>query len=154
MVATRRLRSASLGARGRDRGSTIAPPSRARWPAHRAAAAPTPSTPAALPLDGRSRAAPFVHKSATSGGNVVRGQALTADRWVHDPPRRAADRAQNSDMTNARARPDHGRLLESWPWSPEPLDDHGESLFHALYLIEDTLLEVEQSVEGLRRVPG
>ena len=30
------------------------------------------------------------------------------------------------------------------------LDDHGGSLSHALYLIEETLLEVEQRVERLR----
>ena len=30
------------------------------------------------------------------------------------------------------------------------LDDRGESLSHALYLIEETLLEVEQRVERLR----
>ena len=34
------------------------------------------------------------------------------------------------------------------------LDDHGGSLSHALYLIEASLLEVEQRVERLRRVPG
>ena len=33
------------------------------------------------------------------------------------------------------------------------LDDHGPSLSHALYLIEETLLEVEERVERLRRVP-
>jgi len=31
------------------------------------------------------------------------------------------------------------------------LDDHGESLSHALYLIEETLLEVEERIERLRR---
>jgi hypothetical protein len=33
-------------------------------------------------------------------------------------------------------------------------DPDGEQLSHALYLIEETLLEVEQRVERLRRVPG
>jgi hypothetical protein len=32
------------------------------------------------------------------------------------------------------------------------LNDHGASLSHALYLIEETLLEVEQRVERLRRL--
>jgi hypothetical protein len=32
------------------------------------------------------------------------------------------------------------------------LDPDGEQLSHALYLIEETLLEVEARVEGLRRV--
>jgi hypothetical protein len=32
-----------------------------------------------------------------------------------------------------------------------PLNDHGPSLSHALYLIEENLLEVEQRVERLRR---
>ena len=31
------------------------------------------------------------------------------------------------------------------------LDDHGEPLSHALYLIEECLLDVEERVEGLRR---
>ena len=31
------------------------------------------------------------------------------------------------------------------------LDDHGQPLSHALHLIEQTLLEVEERVEGLRR---
>ena len=35
-----------------------------------------------------------------------------------------------------------------------PLNDHGPSLSHALYLIEETLLEVEQRVERLRRMLG
>ena len=34
------------------------------------------------------------------------------------------------------------------------LDDHGGSLSHALYLIEETLLEVEARVERLRQAPG
>ena len=34
------------------------------------------------------------------------------------------------------------------------LDKHGESLSHGQYLIDETLLEVEQRVERLRRVPG
>ena len=33
------------------------------------------------------------------------------------------------------------------------LDDRGQSLSHALYLIEETLLEVEERVEQLRRQP-
>jgi hypothetical protein len=33
-------------------------------------------------------------------------------------------------------------------------DGHGERLSHALYLIEETLLEVEQQVERLRRASG
>jgi hypothetical protein len=33
-----------------------------------------------------------------------------------------------------------------------PLNDHGPSLSHALYLIEETLLEVERRVERLRRM--
>ena len=32
------------------------------------------------------------------------------------------------------------------------LDDHGEPLSHALYLIEETLLDVEERVEELRDV--
>jgi hypothetical protein len=32
-----------------------------------------------------------------------------------------------------------------------PLDDHGESLSHALYLIEETLLEVAQRIERHRQ---
>jgi hypothetical protein len=34
------------------------------------------------------------------------------------------------------------------------LNDHAPSLSHALYLIEETLLEVEQRVERLRGLPG
>jgi hypothetical protein len=34
------------------------------------------------------------------------------------------------------------------------LDDHGEPLSHALYLIEETLLDVEKRVERLRRLPS
>ena len=35
------------------------------------------------------------------------------------------------------------------------LPDHdGEQLSHALYLIEETLLDVEKRVEGFRRVPS
>lgn len=33
-----------------------------------------------------------------------------------------------------------------------PLNDHGPSLSHALFLIEENLLEIEQRVERLRRV--
>lgn len=32
-------------------------------------------------------------------------------------------------------------------------EDHGESLSHALYLIEENLLDVEKRVEALRRAP-
>jgi hypothetical protein len=35
----------------------------------------------------------------------------------------------------------------------ERLDDHGQPLSHALYLIEETLLEVEERIERLRRMP-
>ena len=31
------------------------------------------------------------------------------------------------------------------------LEDHGESLSHALYLVEECLLDVEKRVESLRR---
>jgi hypothetical protein len=34
------------------------------------------------------------------------------------------------------------------------LDDHGQPLSHALYLIEQTLLDVEERVERLRRQPA
>lgn len=33
------------------------------------------------------------------------------------------------------------------------LDDHGEPLSHALYLIEETLLEVERRIDRLRPLP-
>lgn len=33
------------------------------------------------------------------------------------------------------------------------LDDHGRPLAHALYLIEETLLEVEKRIERLRPIP-